>query len=149
LRAAPAAPCGRACGAAHMASDGEDAAVVPDPVASKIRAFRLGAFQDADYAEAFLQSWTDADREVFKAHVEDMVHKHKGCTLNELNDKVKRSTSLLKDQHGALFVEDGKLSVPARLHGTLKALRKCQDFKQAEKPQAPTASDNWLKARAF
>lgn len=128
-----------------------DAGVMPDPVASEIRATTVVL----ETVERLMlqRRWSDADRELFDQQVAHQEANHKVCRLTELNDKIKRQMSLIAAGKDAPFcVTNGKLEHLARLHATLIALRRCQAAAQqndqkAKEDETQKTSKYWLAVR--
>ena len=129
-----------------------DAVVEPDGVMADMHA-ASSALREASAAEStFLRSWSEPDQKLFHKFVAEQEALHKDLPLTELNDKVARQTRLLAT-HTAdkCVVVAGKLSLPASLHATLKALRKCQteamSKAQDEEAKLHATSSSWYQVR--
>ena len=129
--------------------------VEPDGVTSDMRAASsaLRGGQASDLP--FMLLWPEPDKVVFRKYVAEQVALHREYTLAQLTDKVSRQTKLTATHtDDKCVVTDGKLSVPACLHATLHALRKCQMTasvnEHAEKEQViDEQSAMWLQVRTL
>ena len=128
--------------------------VSPDLVTVEMHA-QPSALRDA-HAEVvtfLLQHWSEPDKELFRKFADEQEALHKDLPLSELDAKVARQTRLtalhLADK---CCVTDGKLSLSASLHATLKGLRKCQAAaalkEQADREKKPDAArEAWMQVR--
>ena len=101
-----------------------------------------------------MRPWSEPDKEVFRKFLADQEAVFRDYSLAALTAKVARQTELASSADNTVdkcFVTSGKLSVPAKVHGTLHALRKCQAAatlrEQEELEKLNANSAGWLQVR--
>ena len=107
------------------------------------------AYEDDAEERDIARSWPAAGRKLYDAEVARQEALLVGLPLKELDAKVERQAELCAQQRFNLtpgLTAEGELSLGAKLHATLAALRRCQAAKSVEDHALFKQSDAWLQS---